>query len=240
MNRDSNAYTFIFAGIMVVIVASALAFAATSLQPIQAKNIKIEKMQNILATIGIEASKGEAEETYHKYIKEEIALDNNGEVKTDVKAFDVDLAKELKKDVEKQRFPLYVADVEGKKFYVIPLRGAGLWDAIWGYVSLEDDINTVKGAVFDHKGETPGLGAEITQAWFQQRFEEEKIFDESGDFVGITVQKGYSGGSNKDDNAVDAISGATITGDGVTKMIHDRLEFYLSYLKKQNTKVALK
>ena len=228
MNRDSNAYTFIFAGIMVVIVASALAFAATSLQPIQAKNIKIEKMQNILATIGIEASKGEAEETYHKYIKEEIALDNNGEVKTDVKAFDVDLAKELKKDVEKQRFPLYVADVEGKKFYVIPLRGAGLWDAIWGYVSLEDDINTVKGAVFDHKGETPGLGAEITQAWFQQRFEEEKIFDESGDFVGITVQKGYSGGSNKDDNAVDAISGATITGDGVTKMIHDRLEFYLS------------
>ncbi|MEH6706051.1 Na(+)-translocating NADH-quinone reductase subunit C [Galbibacter orientalis] len=240
MNRDSNAYTFIFAGIMVVIVASALAFAATSLQPIQAKNIKIEKMQNILATIGIEASKEEAEETYHKYIKEEIALDNNGEVKTDVKAFDVDLAKELKKDVEKQRFPLYVADVEGKKFYVIPLRGAGLWDAIWGYVSLEDDINTVKGAVFDHKGETPGLGAEITQAWFQQRFEEEKIFDESGDFVGITVQKGYSGGSNKDDNAVDAISGATITGDGVTKMIHDRLEFYLSYLKKQNTKVALK
>ncbi|MCM5664187.1 Na(+)-translocating NADH-quinone reductase subunit C [Galbibacter mesophilus] len=240
MNRDSNAYTFIFAAIMVVVVASALAFAATSLQPIQAKNVRIEKMQNILATIGVEASKEEAQATYDKYIKEEIALDKNGEVKQDVSAFEVDLAKEVKKPAEEQSFPLYVADVEGKKYYVIPLRGAGLWDAIWGYIALKDDINTVKGAVFDHKGETPGLGAEITQAWFQQRFEDEKIYDDSGNFVGVSVVKGYSGGNNKDDNAVDAISGATITGDGVTDMISKRLEYYLPYLKNQNVNVALK
>ncbi|WP_335966042.1 NADH:ubiquinone reductase (Na(+)-transporting) subunit C [Galbibacter sp. PAP.153] len=240
MNRDSNAYTFIFATIMVVVVASALAFAATSLQPKQAANIKIEKMQNILSTIGVTATKEDAEETYKKYITEEVALNSKGEVVTDVDPFKVDLAKELKKDEGKQRFPLYIADVEGKKYYVIPLRGAGLWDAIWGYISLEDDVNTVKGAVFDHKGETPGLGGEITQAWFQQRFQNEKIYDESGNFVGITVQKGYSGGDNKDDNAVDAISGATITGNGVTAMIHNRLEYYLPYLKEQNTKVALK
>ncbi|QLE01871.1 Na(+)-translocating NADH-quinone reductase subunit C [Galbibacter sp. BG1] len=239
MNRDSNAYTFIFAAIMVVVVASALAFAATSLQPIQAKNVRIEKMQNILATIGVEASKEEAQDTYNKYIKEEVALDKNGEVKPDVSAFEIDLAKELKKSDDEQSFPLYIADVEGKKYYVIPLRGSGLWDAIWGYISLKDDINTVKGAVFDHKGETPGLGAEITQAWFQQRFEDEKIYDDSGNFVGVSVVKGYSGGNDKDDNAVDAISGATITGDGVTDMISKRLKYYLPYLKKQNVNVAL-
>ncbi|MCX2680383.1 Na(+)-translocating NADH-quinone reductase subunit C [Galbibacter sp. EGI 63066] len=241
MNRDSNAYTFIFAAIMVVIVATTLAFAATSLKPRQDENVRIEKMQNILSTIGIEASKEEAQETYEKYITEELALDNNGEIVVEgEEAFKIDLAKEVKKDEEQQRFPLYVADIEGKKYYVIPLRGAGLWDAIWGYIALENDVSTVKGAVFDHKGETPGLGAEITQAWFQERFENEKIYDTSGNFVGVTVQKGYSGGNDKDDNAVDAISGATITGDGVTAMIKDRLEYYLSYLKEQNSKVALK
>ncbi|MDT8346289.1 MAG: FMN-binding protein, partial [Flavobacteriaceae bacterium] len=92
---------------------------------------------------------------------------------------------------------------------------------------------------FDHKAETPGLGAEITQNWFQERFTQEKIFDNNGDLVGIEVKKGYQGGNDKDDNAVDAISGATITGDGVTDMIKDRLQYYLPYFKKINSKLAL-
>lgn len=241
MDRNSNAYTFLFAIALVAVVASALAFAATSLQPAQAKNVKEEKMQNILGTVGIETSRDSAQVLFNKYIVDQVALSSDGTPKADVNAFEVDLKKELKKPVEEQAFPLYVANVEGSKYYVVPLRGKGLWDAIWGYIALKDDVNTIKGAVFDHKGETPGLGAEITQEWFRKRFEEEKIFDGDGNFIGVSVAKGYQGGDNKDDNAVDAISGATITGDGVTDMISERLKNYLPYFEKNtNIKVAMK
>ncbi|WP_124981749.1 Na(+)-translocating NADH-quinone reductase subunit C [Nonlabens xiamenensis] len=239
MDRNSNSYTFLFAVILVAVVASALAFAATQLQPAQAKNVKEEKMQNILGTVGISTSRDSAQVLFDKHITQRIALGADGKEKPEVNAFEVDLKKELKKPVEEQSFPLYVADVEGVKYYVVPLRGKGLWDAIWGYVALKDDVNTIKGAVFDHKGETPGLGAEITQEWFRKRFEDEKILDESGNFIGVSVAKGYQGGDNKDDNAVDAISGATITGDGVTDMISERLKNYLPYFKENtNVKVA--
>src|SRR5690606_37739131 len=197
-------------------------------------------MQDILSTIDISTTKEDAEEAYDKYITKVVALDQNGEIVVEgQEAFAIDLAKEYKKNIDQQRFPLYVADVDGSKYYVIPLYGAGRLNSIAGYTSLEEDGNTVKATVFSHAGETPGRGAEITQDWFQERFVGEKIKDSDGEFVGITVQKGYSGGNNKDDNAVDAISGATITGDGVTNMIHERLAYYISYLEKQNTNLAL-
>lgn len=239
MDRNSNAYTFLFVVLLIAVVASALALTATALQPEQAENVKNEKMQNILGTVGIEVARDSAQIPFDKYIVERIALDSKGQERSDVDAFSVDLKKELKKDVEEQAFPLYVADIEGAKYYIVPLRGKGLWDAIWGYIALKDDVNTIKGAVFDHKAETPGLGAEITQTWFRKRFDDEKIFDESGNFIGVSVAKGYQGGDNKDDNAVDAISGATITGDGVTDMISERLVNYLPYFKNNtNVKVA--
>ncbi|TBW30384.1 Na(+)-translocating NADH-quinone reductase subunit C [Gramella sp. KN1008] len=238
---NSNGYTFMFAVVMVVVVASVLAFAATSLKPTQQENVRREKMQNILATVGIETSREGAQEQYDKYIVEELALDSNGEVDESANAFEVDLAKELKKPVEEQIFPLYIADVEGEKYYVVPLRGNGLWNAIFGYISIKDDINTVKGATFDHVGETPGLGAEITKEWFKESFENEKIFDENGNLVGVSVVKGDIDPSDKDDNKVDAISGATITGDGVSDMISERLKRYLPYFRKQgDIKVAIK
>ncbi|XLS28367.1 Na(+)-translocating NADH-quinone reductase subunit C [Flavobacteriaceae bacterium M23B6Z8] len=240
MNRDSNAYTFIFATIMVIVVASALAFAATGLKERQNENVRKEKMQNILGTIGVEIDRDGAEELYNKYITKAITVKSDGSIDESVDAFEVDLKKELKMPVNEQNFPLYLAEVEGAKYYIVPLRGSGLWDAIWGYVSLKEDINTIKGAVFDHKGETPGLGAEITQTWFKKRFEEEKIYDASGNFIGVSVVKGYSGGNDKEDNAIDAISGATITGDGVSDMIKERLKHYLPYLEKQKTQVAYK
>ena len=117
----------------------------------------------------------------------------------------------------------------------MPLQGAGLWDAIWGYVALEEDMKTIKGAVFDHKGETAGLGAEITQDWFQNRFVGEKIYDNDGVLVGINVSKTNNDpdGLDKDDHEVDAISGATITGDGVTDMIIERLAHYTPYFKNK-------
>lgn len=238
---NTNGYTFIFAIIMVLVVASVLAFTATSLKPLQNENVRNEKMQNILATVGIETSRDSAQALYDQYITETVSLTEDGSVDESVDAFEVDLTKELRRPVEEQIYPLYIADIEGSKYYIIPLRGKGLWDAIWGYISLKDDVNTVKGAVFDHKGETPGLGAEITQAWFQERFADEKIFDENGNLVGVSVVKGSKGNANKDDNQVDAISGATITGNGVSDMISERLKHYLPYFKKQtDVKVATK
>ncbi|RNL95228.1 NADH:ubiquinone reductase (Na(+)-transporting) subunit C [Sinomicrobium pectinilyticum] len=236
MNRESNTYTFIFAIGMVVIVAFLLAFAATSLKPKQSENVRKEKMQNILKSIGIDVEREAAEGKYKDYIKEELSLVADGSVDESSDAFDVDLNKELKLPVDEQHFPLYVADVEGEKYYIVPLRGAGLWNAIWGYVSLKDDLNTIVGVTFDHAGETPGLGAEITQPWFQAQFEGKKIFDESDELVGVRVSK--SSGA-KGENEVDAISGATITGNGVTAMIKERLSHYLPYFKKQKTQLAL-
>ena len=229
---NTNSYTFIFAVVMVVVVGVVLAFAATSLQPMQYENIRQEKMQNILATVGIQTDRAEAEALFEQYIKEQVVLNYQGEVKEGVNAFNVDLAKEIKRSPEEQNFPLYVAEVDGDTFYIIPLRGSGLWNAIFGYISLENDVNTVKGAVFDHLGETPGLGAEITQEWFRNRFAGEKIFDENGALIGVSVVKGNTSPS-KEDNKVDAISGATITGDGVSDMISERLRHYLPYFKKK-------
>ncbi|MEL0299852.1 MAG: NADH:ubiquinone reductase (Na(+)-transporting) subunit C, partial [Flavobacteriaceae bacterium] len=228
MNRDSNGYTFLFATIMVLVVASTLAFTASSLKGLQAENVRKEKMQNILTTIGIETDRDQAESLYKQYIVEELSLTHTGSVDTQTDAFTIALNNEIKKPVAEQRFPLYVADVEGKKFYVVPLRGAGLWDAIWGYLALKEDKNTIQGAVFDHKGETAGLGAEITQKWFQERFVDEKIMDQNGQLVGINVSKTNNDPTNsdKEDHEIDAISGATITGDGVTAMIAERLAHY--------------
>lgn len=228
---NTNGYTIMFAVIMVVIVGSALAFAATSLQPLQYENIRQEKMQNILATVGVESDRAGAEKLYNQYITEEIVINNEGEKVEGVNAFDIDLAKELKKDPSEQNFPLYVASVDGGQFYIIPLRGSGLWNAIFGYVALEDDVSTIKGVVFDHLGETPGLGAEITQVWFRERFAGESIMDDDGNFVGVSVVKGYSD-TAKDDNKVDIISGATITSVGVSDMIQERLGHYLTYFQK--------
>ena len=238
MNRDSNAYTFGFAAAMVVVVASVLAFTASSLKDLQQENVRKEKMQNILATIGIEIDRDGAEVLFNKYITSQLALRNDGTVDESVDPFSgIKLALELKKEPTQQRFPLYLADVEGASYYIIPLRGAGLWDAIWGYIALESDRNTIKGAVFDHKAETAGLGAEITQQWFMDRFVGEKVFDNDGKLVGISVSKTNNDPKDldKNDHEVDAISGATITGDGISDMIIERLTHYQPYLEQTQT-----
>lgn len=239
MNRDSNGYTFMFATILVVVVASVLAFLATFLKPMQMENMRNEKMQNILSTIGVtDVSREQAQLEFDTYIKQQISLRADGTEDVSVKAFEVELKNELKKKVEDQRFPLFIAEKDGNKFYIIPLRGVGLWDAIWGYIALREDFNTVAGVSFDHKGETPGLGAEITKPFFIESFRDEKIFDKDGNLVGITVAKGNNNKTNKDDNKVDAISGATITGDGVTDMIVERLQHYKVFIENQRAKLA--
>ena len=166
MNVDSNSYTFGFATMMVVIVAALLSYAAIELKPFQDTNIELEKQQNILSSIGVDVQRDLAKEVYSKYIKQEIVLNYRGE-EVDGDAFEIELKKELKKANSDQVLPLFISNVDGFKQYIIPLRGKGLWGPIWGFIALEEDLNTVYGAVFDHKGETPGLGAEINQSFFQ-------------------------------------------------------------------------
>lgn len=231
MNRDSNKHTYIFAILMVVSVAFVLSFTSESLKDLQNSNVKKEKMQNILSSVGINVSRDESEDLYMDFISEELSLKLDGTIDTDIEAFDINLALEVKKDSDTQRFPLYIANVENEKFYVIPLRGAGLWAEIWGYIALREDINTIKGVSFDHKSETAGLGAEITEDWFIDSFIDEKINDSQGNFVGVYLTKSNNDPRNEDkmDNEVDAISGATITGDGVSDMIIERVQNYLPY-----------
>ena len=207
MNRDSNKHTYIFAILMVVSVAFVLSFTSESLKDLQNSNVKKEKMQNILSSVGINVSRDESEDLYMDYISEELSLKLDGTIDSDIEAFDINLALEVKKDSDTQRFPLYIANVENEKFYVIPLRGAGLWAEIWGYIALREDINTIKGVSFDHKSETAGLGAEITEDWFINSFNEEKIKDLQGEFVGIYVSKTNNDPENNDkmDNEIDAI-----------------------------------
>ena len=231
MNRDSNKHTYIFAVLMVLSVAFVLSFTSESLKDLQNANVKKEKMQNILSSVGINVTRDESEDLYMDYISEELSLKSDGTIDDDIEAFDINLALEVKKDSDTQRFPLYIANVENEKFYVIPLRGAGLWAEIWGYIALKEDINTIKGVSFDHKSETAGLGAEITEDWFIDSFTDEKINDSQGNFVGVYLTKSNNDPRNEDklDNEVDAISGATITGDGVSDMIIERVQNYLPY-----------
>ena len=226
MDVNKNSYTFAFAGIMVVVVAALLSFAATSLKPFQDKNVALEKKQNILNSIGVELSRDEAETAYDKYITKELVISNGKEVEG-VKAFAVDLSKEIKKAPAERNAPLYIADKDGETFYIIPLRGKGLWGPIWGYISLKGDVNTVSGAIFDHKSETPGLGAEIATPVFMDQFLDKKILDSKGDFASIKVMKGNASG----DYEVDGISGGTITSVGVQDMLEDCIQAYVPYLK---------
>ena len=236
MNVDSNSYTFGFATIMVIIVAALLSYAAIGLKPYQDRNIELEKQQNILSSIGINVERDLAKEAYSTYVKEEIVLNYNGK-EVDGDAFEIDLKKELKKVDIDQLLPLFISNIDGSKQYIIPLRGKGLWGPIWGFIALEEDLNTVYGAVFDHKAETPGLGAEINQSFFQEPFIGKTIFD-GETFKSIRVIKG--GAPEGDNYAVDGISGGTITSDGVTDMLLERLNMYLPYIKRVKAEVEAK
>ena len=226
MDVNKNSYTIGFAAVMVIIVAALLSSAAIGLKPFQAKNIEQEKKQNILKSVGVEVSREQAEVIYSDYIKQQLVLNSKGEIKEGKSAFDVNLAKEVKKDIKVQDLPLYIAEVDGETKYIIPLRGKGLWGPIWGFISLNDDLNTISAAVFDHSKETPGLGAEINTEKFQNPFTGRTIFD-GVTFTSVKVVKSIKNKKNQ----VNGISGGTITSVGVSKMIEERLSRYLLYFE---------
>jgi len=230
MKQFSNRYIFIFSSIMVVAVAVLLSLAATLLQPAQARNLEIEKKKSMLESINIPADRNTAEELYDKYISESIVLNSKGDQTEGINAFEVVMNIEQKKPLDQQYLPLFGATLEnGDKVIIIPVEGKGLWGPIYGYVSLKTDMNTIYGVTFDHKGETPGLGAEINTEEFEGMFRGKTIFSD-GKFVSVAVLKG--GAKDDDPHGVDAISGGTITSKGLEKMLLDCIVKYNDYLLK--------
>ena len=235
--KQTNAYTFMYASVMVIVVAAILSFASESLKPIQENNVKIEKIQNILSSVNIESTTDNASEIFDKYIPEakRITIDNEGNIKEGVSAFNIDLKKEFAKAKNEQSFPLFICKLDnGEEKMIIPILGKGLWGPIWGYIAMDMDYNTIYGAVFDHKGETPGLGADINKDWFEKPFSGKTIFDKDGNFVSITVHKGGKGAAERagdTEHGVDAISGGTITSKGLEAMVKDNLQNYVNYFK---------
>ena len=242
---DSNGYTMIFAVIMVLVVGSLLAFLASSLKPSIKENERIEKQQNILYAMGVNendestanfVSTSVAGDEFQKYIKKQLVIE--GDIISESQdAYLIDVKKQQAnaKNGKVRKLPLFVGEKDGATFYVAPIRGKGLWDAIWGYVSMDENM-VVQGAYFDHKGETPGLGANIKQRYFMDDFIGEHLMSDTGVFKGITVAKGNNDPKNeeKTDYEVDAIAGATITGDGVSAMIKSDLKLYVPYFKSIN------
>lgn len=242
---DKNTYTLLFAVAMVVLVGALLAFTSSTLAPNIKTNKELEKQQNILYAMGVNendessavfVSTDRVESLFKEYITKQLEV-QGGAVKENDQAFLIDVKKEQAnaKSGKVRKLPVFIGEKDGKTYHIVPIRGKGLWDAIWGYVAMDDQM-VIQGAIFDHKGETPGLGANIKQRFFMDDFVGEHLLDASGNFKGITVSKSNADPKNDDktDNEVDAIAGATITGDGVSAMIKSDLKLYLPYFKSLN------
>jgi len=239
MKSFSNTYIFLFSAGLVILVAAILSFVSESLKPYQERNIEIEKKKDILRSVGRAENIGDVPdkntyivEEYSRFIQKSMVTNIKGEILEGRDAFMItsNLKAELAKPSDQRELPVFIYTGEDNETrYIIPVRGKGLWGPIWGYISLNDDFTTIYGAVFDHQGETPGLGAEIREEWFQNEFKNKKIFDDSGKFVSIEVVKG----GTPDDNpyGVDAISGGTITSKGLQQMMFDCLGAYENFFK---------
>ncbi|BFP39817.1 Na(+)-translocating NADH-quinone reductase subunit C [Flavobacteriaceae bacterium GF1] len=246
MNTEKNSYTVIFSIVMVMVVGSVLAFLASALRPRIDENERFEKQQNILYAMGINENTPDSgvnfiptdvvEGEFGKYIKEQYVL-VNGEMVADDQAFLVDMKKQLSslKDGGEARLPIFIGEKEGKKSYILPMHGKGLWDAIWGFMAVDENM-VIQGVYFDHKAETAGLGANIKMRFFMDDFQGESLLN-GGSYEGVVVSKTNNDPLNQDkeDNAVDAIAGATITGNGVSAMIKETLKVYRPYLDNIRT-----
>jgi Na+-transporting NADH:ubiquinone oxidoreductase subunit C len=228
IDKNSSAFTFGFAFALVVVVGALLASISMGLKDRQNKNQSDKKRMDILGAIGVEATRENASAKFEEYVKESIII--SGKDKSTAQAFDIDIKKEFRDNsiAENDRnLPLYICEKDGEKFYVIPMVGKGLWGPIWGYLALKSDKQTVYGVKFDHKGETPGLGAEIKTTLFQKQYIGEKVNQPI-----IVVKDGSNNGNS--DYKVDAITGGTITSKGVEEMFVRTAKKYSEYFQSQN------
>ncbi len=232
LNTNSNAYTIIYASVMVIIVAFLLAFISSSLKATQDANVAIDKKSQILAALnirGVETANVETEynnvvvsdavygATVSEIVKSGVDKDKDG--------FTVD-----NKAITATNRPFYTCTVNGATKYVIPVKGAGLWGGLWGYIAIDEDCETVYGCDFSHESETAGLGDRIGETAFADKFVGKKLFVEGNDKVALSVVKKGKQGTLSEENYVDGITGATLTCDGVNAMIQNSINLYLDIL----------
>lgn len=240
LNKNSNSYILIYAVIMTLIFGTLLAFVSESLKEKQKAEVLIEKQSFILrAAYGedgmADVKKKDVTPLYDKAVQVVVVNSAGDSIGNDESK--IVIGKEYKKAIEDRELPVYIV---GKKdnpseieSYVLPVYGKGLWDFIWGYIALDADLTTIEGAVFDHVGETPGLGARITDADVQTRFVNKKLTYSDKGVNAPDFQKGEGKDYSSDPSKVDGLSGATITANGVNKMLDDYFALYLSYLNSK-------
>lgn len=247
--QQSNGYIITFSIILTVVLGLLLSGTSQVLGPIQKKAEDLDNKKQILGAVMSPSDlKALSPEEVLKYYESRIAskvvdiegkeIQNDSEGNTIV-AETVNVGKNYKKSPSDRLYPIFIYHEEGNKeaaiSYVLPVYGAGLWDEIWGYVALKTDLNTIEGVTFSHKGETPGLGARITENGVQARYQGKKIFDENGELQAVIMQKGEGRDYNSEKHKVDGLSGATITANGVNDMLRNYIGHYKPYLEKRKS-----
>lgn len=220
LNTNGNAYTILYAAVMVIVVAFLLAFVSSSLKSTQEKNVQLDTKKQILAALNI-SDVQDADAEFEKLGMTDMLMQPDGTLVRNEEDFQT----LYKGEIAGGRFHVFECKIDGQTKYVIPVYGAGLWGAIWGYVGLDEDRNTVYGVHFSHASETPGLGAEIATAKFQDRFKGKKVSE--GETVALGVEK--NGKVSDPAFQVDGISGATITSKGVDAMLKSCLGAYAPF-----------
>lgn len=244
MQQQSNTYIIVFSAIITIILGGLLSLANQGLKPKQQKAVELDTKRQILsAVMNVESLKGnDILSTYDKTISG-IVVDINGNVveKNEkgepIVADKVDIAANYKKTPDNRLYPVFKFHKEGNpenvEAYILAVYGHGLWGPIWGYIALDTDLNTIKGAVFDHETETPGLGARITTQEVEERFTGKKIFDDKGDLESVAMLKGeHHTAKDLDAHHVDGMSGATLTGKGLNSMLASYFKYYEGFIGK--------
>ena len=230
MKTNSNSYTIIYSAVIVVIVAFLLAFVFQALKPMQDANVALDKKKQILNSLNIrDLSNEEADAKYKEVVIADEVIDEKGKiVEAGTQGGEKAGFKLESKDYKAGKLALYICKVNGSRKYVIPVYGMGLWGPISGYIALNEDKTTVYGAYFNHESETAGLGAEIKDnvAW-QEKFQGKKVFTSGDDkTIALGVEKNVTNPATQ----VDAVTGATLTSNGVRDMLHEALGKYLTFL----------
>ncbi|MCM0060281.1 MAG: NADH:ubiquinone reductase (Na(+)-transporting) subunit C [Algoriphagus sp.] len=247
--QQSNTYIIVYSAVLTIILGLLLSGSAQVLGPWQQEAIALDKKKQILGAVisaeEIAAMTPEEVNTFYATRISSTVVDITGkEIASEgVTAEKVEIAKDYKKPAEERTYPVFIFHAEGNpeavESYIFPMYGAGLWDAIWGYLALDTDMNTIGGITLAHAAETPGLGARITEAKVQERYVGKKIFDESGALVTVMMQKGEGKDYASDAHKVDGMSGATITGNGVNNMLKAYMGCYEAYIKSKSASKAV-
>jgi Na+-transporting NADH:ubiquinone oxidoreductase subunit C len=244
--QQSNTYIIIFTAVLTIVIGGLLSLTSQVLAPAQKLSIELDTKTSILGSVmnldSLNFTKDQLLNVYDERI-ESLVVDINGNEVIEIEngdtvaAEDVNIARNFKKDPEERLYPVYkymnpsTGEVEA---YILPVYGSGLWDKIWGYIALREDLNTITGVSFDHKAETPGLGARISTPQIQQRYIGKEIYNEEGELVSVKMLQG-EGNSGLNEHQVDGMSGATITGKGLNAMLENYLEYYQAYFQKVGT-----